>query len=68
MPGVLGTLAYFSPFRYMAAFPVELALGRLAPGQILVGFVFQVFWLGAAVLALRLIWNAGIKQYSAVGA
>jgi ABC-2 type transport system permease protein len=35
LPGVLGVAAYYSPFRYMGAFPVELALGRVPAHQIL---------------------------------
>lgn len=68
LPGALGTVAYFSPFRAMGAFPVELALGRVPPEQILPGFALQVFWLAGAVVTLRLVWSAGIRQYSAVGA
>jgi ABC-2 type transport system permease protein len=68
LPGVLGALAYYSPFRSMAAFPVELALGRVPAGEILPGFLLQLVWLAGAFVALRLLWAAGIRQYSAVGA
>ena len=68
MPGWLGAVAYFSPFRGMGAFPVELALGRVQPADILPGFALQFVWLGAGVIVFRLLWAAGIKQYSAVGA
>ena len=68
MPGWLGLLAAYSPFRSMGAFPVELALGRLPADQVLPGFAMQVVWLGAGLLLFRVLWGAGIKQYSAVGA
>jgi ABC-2 type transport system permease protein len=68
MPGALAAVAYFSPFRSMGAFPVELALGRIPPEQIVPGFALQLAWLGFGVVALRLLWAAGIKKYSAVGA
>ncbi|MGV3720129.1 MAG: ABC transporter permease [Actinomycetota bacterium] len=68
LPGVLGAAAYYSPFRAMGAFPVELALGRVPPGEILPGFAIQLVWLAFSVLLLRVVWNAGVKQYSAVGA
>jgi len=68
LPGMLGAAAYFSPFRAMGAFPVELALGRVPPGDILPGFVIQVVWLAVAAVLLRVVWSAGVKQYSAVGA
>lgn len=68
MPGLLGAVAYYSPFRAMGAFPVELALGRVPPGEIVPGFLLQIVWLGAALLVLRAMWTAGVKLYSAVGA
>ena len=68
LPPLLGAVAYYSPFYAMGAFPVELALGRVPPAQILPGFALQVLWLAVAVAALRLMWGAGVKQYSAVGA
>jgi ABC-2 type transport system permease protein len=68
LPAFLGTAAYFSPFRGMGSFPVELALGRIPPEQILPGFGLQLFWLTVTILFFRAVWAAGIKQYSAVGA
>lgn len=68
LPGAVGALAYYSPFRSMGAFPVELALGRVPPEQVLPGFLLQLAWLGFALVLFRLVWSAGIRQYSAVGA
>jgi ABC-2 type transport system permease protein len=68
LPGWLGAAAMWSPFRGMGAFPVELALGRVAPGDILPGFALQIVWIGVGLVLFRKLWAAGIKQYSAVGA
>lgn len=68
LPGWIGLAAAWAPFRYMGSFPVELALGRLPAGAILPGFLMQFFWLGCVLVLLRVLWAAGIKQYSAVGA
>jgi ABC-2 type transport system permease protein len=68
MPGWLGALAMYAPFWAMNAFPVELALGRIPPERILMGFAQQVLWLILGVFVFRAVWSAGIKQYSAVGA
>lgn len=68
LPGWLGVLAAWSPFRGMGSFPVELALGRVPPGEILPGFALQIAWLVVGVVVLRVVWAAGVKQYSAVGA
>ncbi len=67
-PGWLGVIAYYSPFRSMATFPVEIILGRLPAEQFLTGFLYQIFWLGAGVGLFKLLWAGGMKQYSAVGA
>jgi ABC-2 type transport system permease protein len=68
LPGALGVIAVYSPFRAMGAFPVELALGRVPPEAILTGFLLQLFWLAVAIAVLKVMWEAGVKQYSAVGA
>lgn len=68
LPPWLGAVALWSPFRGMGAFPVELALGRLPAEQILPGFVLQIAWVAIGLVVFRLLWSAGIKQYSAVGA
>jgi ABC-2 type transport system permease protein len=68
LPGWLAAAAYFSPFRGMGAFPVELLLGRLNLSQIASGFLFQLLWIAVAVALFRVMWRAGVRQYSAVGA
>ncbi len=67
LPAGLQTLASLLPFRWGLAFPVELILGRLTPGQTLLGFGAQLVWLGLAYLFFRLIWRAGIRRYAAFG-
>jgi ABC-2 type transport system permease protein len=56
------------PFRWTIAFPVELFLGRLTPGQTLIGLGAQLVWLGLGLILLRALWRAGVRVYSAVGA
>lgn len=67
MPRPLQLLADYLPFRWLIAFPIELTLGRLSPQAVLFGFAMQLFWLIVALVALRFVWQAGVKQYSAVG-
>ncbi len=55
------------PFRWMVSFPVELALGRLAPGEIAAGLAAQTLWLGLASLGLAALWPRALRRYSAVG-
>jgi ABC-2 type transport system permease protein len=68
LPDWLQTVATCTPFRWMIAFPVELALGTVPSAQIPVGIAWQAAWLAAGIVAFRLIWARGIRQYSAVGA
>jgi ABC-2 type transport system permease protein len=67
-PGAIQVLANILPFRWMIGFPVELILGRLTPIQTLTGLAAQVFWLLVSLGMVRLVWRAGIRIYSAVGA
>jgi ABC-2 type transport system permease protein len=67
-PHAVQVLADILPFRWMIGFPVELLLGRLTPIQALIGLGAQVAWLLIGFLLLRLVWRAGVKNYSAVGA
>jgi ABC-2 type transport system permease protein len=68
LPGWMGIIAAWLPFRYMGAFPVELFLGRVPADQILPGFGMQLLWLAVSIGVFRAFWSSGIKQYSAVGA
>ena len=68
LPAWMAVAATYSPFRSMGGFPVELLLGRLTAGQIAAGFAFQLFWIGIALMLFRVMWAAGVRQYSAVGA
>jgi ABC-2 type transport system permease protein len=56
------------PFRWMVAFPVDLALGRLDATAVLTGFLAQIAWIAIALVLLRIGWRAGIRRYAAVGA
>ena len=68
LPGPVQTLAEILPFSRMLGFPVELLLGRLTLTEALWGFGAQIAWLAIVVGLLNVVWNRGIRQYSAVGA
>ncbi|MBI2940333.1 MAG: ABC-2 family transporter protein [Chloroflexi bacterium] len=68
LPGLLQQLARVLPFRYMVAFPIEVLLGRISGGAALEGYLAQVVWLGLALGIYALVWRAGLRRYSAVGA
>ena len=68
LPTAVQRVAQLLPFQLFIYFPIQLILGKLTPEQIRMDFILQVIWFGAAFLAFRWIWRAGLKRYSAVGA
>ena len=67
-PRWIQIMADILPFRWMLGFPVELVLGRLTPLQALEGLGAQAVWVIASLVLVRLVWRAGVRVYSAVGA
>jgi ABC-2 type transport system permease protein len=67
-PSPVQVLAGVLPFRSLIGFPVELLLGRLTPAETLTGLGVQAAWLLAGFVLLRIVWRAGVRAYSAVGA
>jgi ABC-2 type transport system permease protein len=67
LPSSLQWAADALPFRWMIAFPVELALGRLTAAQAATGLAAQAAWLGLAALGLTALWPRALRRFSAVG-
>lgn len=67
-PPALQIVANIMPFRWMLGFPVELILGRLTPSEAIIGLGAQVVWVILAFVLMRIVWRAGVRLYSAVGA
>ncbi len=67
MPNWVQTLAYWSPFPWMVAFPVDLVLGKLTQAEAVEGLVIQAAWSLLALGLLSTVWKRGVKAYSAVG-
>jgi ABC-2 type transport system permease protein len=68
LPYPVQILADLLPFRWLIGFPVELLLGKLSPVETLIGLGAQSVWLLIGLVLLRIVWKAGTKVYSAVGA
>ncbi|MGY8824577.1 MAG: ABC transporter permease [Candidatus Latescibacterota bacterium] len=67
MPDWVQTIAYWSPFPWMVAFPVDLLLGKLTWEETIEGLVAQAVWSLLALALLNVVWKRGVKAYSAVG-
>lgn len=67
-PHPVRVVAAILPFRWTVAFPADVLLGRADGREMLTGVGMQLLWLGIAFLAMRQVWNRGVRRYSAVGA
>jgi ABC-2 type transport system permease protein len=68
MPPALRAIAEVLPFQLLKYFQIQLILGKLAPEEIVRGFALGLGWLVVGTVVLNLIWRAGLRRYSAVGA
>ncbi len=68
LPPIVQNIATISPFRWMLSFPIELLIGRLPIIEALWGLAVQAVWVLAGVAAVKLVWRAGVRRYSAFGA
>ena len=68
LPGPLQSLAYVLPFGYMLGVPAEVRHGGSTPAQVGLLLLGQVVWLVVSIVGFRLVWRAGLRQFSAVGA
>jgi ABC-2 type transport system permease protein len=68
LPLPVRVAAMILPFRWMIGFPVDLLLGHLTPVETLTGLAAQALWIGLGFLLVRIVWRAGVRVYSAVGA
>ena len=68
LPDWMQAIGSVLPFRWMLSFPVEVAIGRVRPNDILVGLSIQVAWIAAFALIRTAVWRVGLRRYGAVGA
>jgi ABC-2 type transport system permease protein len=68
LPDWARQIANVLPFQWAFAFPIEVLIGQMTPQQMLLGFGAQAFWILSGLLIIQLLWRAGIRRYSAVGA
>jgi len=67
-PPALGAILIWLPFQASVALPVELLTGRLDLAQGALRLGAGIAWTGLAWLGARLVWEVGLRSYTAVGA
>lgn len=67
MPGPIHLLGGALPFRSMYGFPAEVASGWLGPAGLVAGYGWQLVWLLLLGLFTVLVWQTGIRRYTAIG-
>ena len=67
LPGVLKSLATFTPFRYTLSFPLEIPNGRISGERMWQGMAMQVAWLLGLYLIGKIAWRYGSRKYTGVG-
>lgn len=65
-PEIIRNAPYWMPFRYLLGFPVELWSGALTMREALTQLAAQWTWVLILGCIAALIWNAGLKRFSAV--
>jgi ABC-2 type transport system permease protein len=68
MPPVIQALAHILPFQFMRYFPVQIILNQLPPDVIARNYALGVGWLIVLAALFLVVWRAGLKRFSAVGA
>ncbi|MDE3192707.1 MAG: ABC-2 family transporter protein [Chloroflexota bacterium] len=68
LPGPLSAIAYALPFGYMLGVPTDILRGAHDVTTSLLLIAAQAVWLLVAAVLYRIVWNAGLREYSAVGA
>jgi len=63
----VGDLVRILPLQYMAYFPTAVFLGKVAGAELVQGILIQFAWVVFFTFASRLMFNRGVRKYSAFG-
>jgi ABC-2 type transport system permease protein len=55
------------PFQYTISFPINVLNGKVPAGDVVLGLLVQVVWVGVILLLARWLWQQGTQRYVAVG-
>ena len=65
-PPAVRAWAQWTPFPSLIDFPARVLAGQ--PVDLLAGFGTQLLWIALLLPLVRLLWRAGVRRYSAMGA
>lgn len=67
LPKGLFNVLILTPFPYLIYFPAKLYLGGMSSWEIFYGFSIIIFWILALFILMKMMINAGLKHFSAIG-
>lgn len=68
LPLIIQQISTLLPYRYTLSFPIEILMGKLSLNELIFGTVISTFWSICIVLITKMIWQKGLRKYSAAGA
>jgi ABC-2 type transport system permease protein len=68
LPPALLAISHILPFRYTTSLPLEILIGQLSGNNLMLGLTTQCLWLLLMLFIYKLLWQKGLKVYSASGA
>jgi ABC-2 type transport system permease protein len=67
LPPMLKQILFFTPFPYQLYFPISIYMSKVTGAEMWSGLLIQFLWVVVTYGLARLMWNRGIKKYSAFG-
>lgn len=67
LPKIFQSVILATPFPYLIYFPIEVYLGNIKGWALAGGLAVATSWLGILWIALKVIWQKGLRVYQALG-
>ena len=66
-PAVLQTLARYLPFPFLYFIPVQVYLGKITGGELLVNATKGILWSSFFLIVIIILWRRGLKRFDGAG-
>lgn len=67
LPGVIGRVAAWLPFRFASYFPIMVIQGKISTNNYWLSCLSALVWIIIFAFITQLMWKKGVKHYEAVG-